>query len=408
MISKNHLSRWTVWRFIAKNGLMIFLVGMAFGGGFIMRDVTQAPPQASAQTDAPMNFELLQQVHMLVSQNYVRELPDQTALEYSAIRGYLSTLNDPYTFFNDPPVTSSESDALAGRYGGIGVIVNRNEAGLIELFPYPDSPAARAGILDGDILVAINDVPIDINERLDVIRQMTRGEIKDGAGVRITVRRPDSEEKRTYDILFEEIRVPSVIWRVLQEDASIGYVQITNFTALTPEEFQQAMANLNAANVTALILDLRNNPGGLLKESIDIADEFLNSGTILIEESRASGRVLSEATAGGTATDLPVVVLTNRGTASAAEVVAGAIQANQRGILIGQRTLGKGSVQFIFRLNDGSSIHITASLWLTPTEAPLDGIGLVPNIEMIPDENNRDVELGEAIRQVQGMRTDSN
>jgi carboxyl-terminal processing protease len=185
-------------------------------------------------------------------------------------------------------------------------------------------------------------------------------------------------------------------------------LQITSFTALTPEEFDQAVANLYAANVRGIILDLRNNPGGLLQESIHIADQFLNEGTILIEESRTAGRVSSEATLGGNIIELPVVVLVNRGTASAAEVVAVAIQENERGIVIGQRTLGKGSVQFIFRLDDGSSIHITSSIWLTPNGSPLEGIGLIPTIEMIPDENGRDVEFGEALRQLRTLITAEN
>jgi carboxyl-terminal processing protease len=383
-----------LWRGV----MLLMLVSSGFAAGFIAR----GQDAATAQESGDLEFKILTQVHQLVRDNFARELPPNNSMEYAAIRGYLASLNDPYTFFNDPPVASSESDALAGRYGGIGVDVVRNEAGLIVLYPYPDSPAVRAGVLDGDILLAVNDQPLDPNERLDVVRQMTRGEItEEGVGVKITVRQPNSAEERTYDIPFEEIIIPSIAWRVLSETPEIGYIQIKSFTSLTPEEVRNAIADLRTQEITALVLDLRFNSGGLLQESIDVAGEFLDGGIIVIEQSRSTSEVVHEDTPGGVATELPMIVLVNGGTASAAEVVAGALQDNQRAVIIGQRTLGKGSVQFIFGLEDGSSVHITASEWLTPNRIPLDGVGLMPNIEMIPDQNGRDVELGEAVRQLQ-------
>jgi carboxyl-terminal processing protease len=378
-------------------------MAVAFGAGWTMR----SGPAAKAQID---NFALLDEVQDLLAEHYVRELPPATELEYAAIRGYLSALNDPFTFFIDPPVTRSESDALAGRYGGIGVEVIRDETGLVLLFPYPDSPAARAGIRDGDILLDINGGQLQAGERLDIIRQMLRGEIVEGEenGVTVTVIQADETEARTYSILFEEIRVPSVIWRVLAEDSQIGYAQIKSFTALTPEEFEEAVTDLADQDVGALVLDLRNNAGGLLQESIDVAEMFLNDGIIVREENRNGETIREAQTANIVPDDWPIFVLVNSSTASASEVVAGALQANERGVLVGQQTRGKGSVQFIFALSDGSSIHITASIWKTPTGDPIDGVGLTPDIAMIPDENGRDVEVGEAIRRIQMMRTADN
>lgn len=402
MEQREHTRLW--WNQLWRGIVIVVLVSGGFLAGFVVRGHEPATAQESGDSE----FKILDQVDQLVRDNFVRELPPDNTLEYAAIRGYLASLNDNYTFFNDPPVASSESDALAGRYGGIGVDVVRNEAGMIVLYPYPDSPAARAGVLEGDILLAVNDQPLDPNERLDVVRQMTRGEItEEGVGVRITVQQPNTTETRTYDIPFEEIIIPSIAWRVLAEAPELGYIQIKSFTSLTPEEVQNAIADLRTKNITGLILDLRFNSGGLLQESIDVAGEFLNGGTIVIEQSRTTGEMVHEDTPGGVATDLPTIVLVNGGTASAAEVVAGALQDNGRAIIIGQRTFGKGSVQFIFGLEDGSSVHITASLWLTPSRTPLDGVGLMPNIEMIPDQNGRDVELGEAIRQLRQMLANS-
>lgn len=380
--------------------LLGFTLGAMFVAGFIVRDMTAEEPvrQAQAQSDtgATNPFPILNEVSALVADNFYRELPTDPALEYAAVRGYLSGLGDPYSFFNDPPVAQSESDALAGVYGGIGVVVKRNVAGLIELYPYPESPALRLGVLDGDILVAINGQLLDPAAPMDVIQQALRGEVKDGNGVEITVQHAATGEEETLQIPFEEIFVPSLLWRILPGEPALGYIHITSFTSRTPEELEVAIAGLQDLGMVGLILDLRDNFGGLLQESIDIAGEFLDGGTILIEQGRTSGEIVMEDTPGGLATDIPMLVITNHNSASAAEVVAAAIQQNGRAQILGQITHGKGSVQLIFRLSDNSSFRITGSIWLTPNRSPLDGVGLKPDIEMIPDVNGRDVELDEA------------
>jgi carboxyl-terminal processing protease len=220
--------------------------------------------------------------------------------------------------------------------------------------------------------------------------------------VTVTVRHPDEEAPQDYFIEFAVVQVPSVVWRVLAEEPSFGYVQVIRFTARTPDELHTALTALRQANITALVLDLRGNSGGLLQESVEVASEFLDGGVVFIERSR-EGQTETNATEGGIALDLPLVVLVDQGTASAAELVAGAIRDRGRGILIGQRTYGKGSVQLIFRLSDESSVHITSAEWLTPNQVPLSGQGLEPDISMIPDESGRDVELGEAIRYLHGL-----
>jgi carboxyl-terminal processing protease len=188
---------------------------------------------------------------------------------------------------------------------------------------------------------------------------------------------------------------------MLDEELPLGYVHILRFTSLTPDELREAIASLQAEGMQGLVLDLRDNSGGLLQESIDIAGEFLDGEVIFREKTRAEGEVVTEDDLGGVLTELPMVVITNNRTGSAAEIVAGALKDNDRALVIGQQTLGKGSVQFIFPLEDGSSIHITTAVWFTPNNDPIDNVGLVPDIAMIPDENGRDVELGEAIRQLQ-------
>jgi carboxyl-terminal processing protease len=396
------LDKDTLMKRSATNALaIVILCTLSFSAGWLLQP-EQKP--ATAQNDTP-GFLLLQETETLLQTHYYTELPDGVQMEYAAIRGYLSALNDRYTFFIDPPVAQSESQALAGRYGGIGVDVNRNEQGQLVLFPFPDSPAERAGVRPGDWLLDINLGELVAGEQLDLIRQQLRGQIVEGDnnGVTITILTPGETESRTLFIAFEEIITPTVTWRVLAEDPQIGYIHIRSFTARLPQEFQAAVEGLRAADITALILDLRGNAGGLLQESLDLTGEFLDGGVILREESRR-GEILSEDAPGGAVLDWPVYLLVNGGTASASEIVAGALQDYGRAVLVGQQTFGKGSVQFIFALADGSSIHMTASVWRTPLGRPIEGVGIAPDIPMIPDMNGRDVELGEAIRRIQQAR----
>ena len=378
---------------LARGALVGVMLGMAFLAGFVLRD--RMP--ATAQVGAADQFPLLDEVERLLEQNYLRQLPPQVEMEYAAIRGYLGALSDPFTFFIDPPVAQSESDVLAGQYGGIGVQVKRDERGDLVLFPFRDGPAARAGLLDGELLLAVDGLTIPPEERLDVVDRMLRGEVGEGRGVTITVRQPDAPEARDLFIAFEVVMVPSVIWRVLHEAPSLGYIQIARFTARTPDELRGAIADLDAQGAEGLIVDLRGNSGGLLQESVQVASEFLDGGVVFYEQTR-HGQTETLASAGGSALHQPLAVLVDHGTASAAELVAGAIRDRDRGILVGQKTYGKGSVQLIFRLADGSSIHVTSAEWFTPARAALDGQGLVPDIAMIPTEDGRDVELGEAVR----------
>lgn len=384
-------------------GLLLGIgAAVIFAGGFFFRDLVGMPSAFAAPFSASTeeSYPLLDEVQGILNQHYLREQPDYIARQYAAIRGMLVSLEDRYTFFIDPPVAQSESDVLAGTYGGIGVELRRNEQGDFTLYPYPDSPAAAAGIQDGDILKVVNGQTIDLSMQQDMLDQMMRGEVKEGNGVEITVLQQDGNELTSF-IPFAVINVPSVLWRVLSDDERIGYLEIMRFTSRTPEEVKTALTELAAADVGSLILDMRNNAGGLLQESIDVASQFLSKDEVVLYERNNDSERTFNAGEGALGLDYPIVVLVNGGTASAAELVAGAIRDNEHGILLGQRTYGKGTVQQIFRLSDESSLHVTSAEWLTPSRAVLDGNGLEPDITMIPDPNGRDVELGEAVRQLQ-------
>jgi len=382
-----------------KSLLIGTLIGLGitavFAAGFLFRGAIDL--QRASAASSINEYRLLNEVQELIDRHYLRQQPEFKEREYSAIRGMLTTLNDRYTFFVDPPVAQSESDVLAGTYGGVGVQVKRSENGDLIMYPFVDSPAKSVGIVDGDILVAINNVVVEVDQQVDAVDQMLRGEVKEGNGVILTFRKSQSQDEENIFVPFAVINVPSVIWRTIASHPEFGYIQILIFTSRTPEELKLALQDLLSKDISGLILDLRNNSGGLLQESVAVASQFLDGGIIVYEKSNLTEQELV-AEEGGLATYVPLVVLVNQGTASAAELVAGAIRDRERGILIGQTTFGKGTVQRIYRLSDESSLHITSAEWLTPNHLQLEEEGLEPTIAMIPDPNGRDIELGEALR----------
>ena len=221
-----------------------------------------------------------------------------------------------------------------------------------------------------------------------------------GNGVELTVLKSDDTELTAF-IEFEVIYVPSVVWRVLAEDTHLVMSRYCVLPGVHRKNCRKPSATWNNNQVEALVLDLRNNSGGLLQELIDVASQFLEGGEIIVYEVTKNNEKVYQASSGGSAEHIPLAVLVNQGTASASELVAGAIQDHERGMLIGQATYGKGTVQQIFRLTDDSSVHITSAEWLTPNRQQIEDKGLEPTISMIPDANGRDVELGEALRQLQ-------
>ena len=370
------------------------LLALVFAAGFLLSD--QLDTQAMAAPASGGDFAMLDEVQALLDRFYVREQPAYRQREYGAIRGMLGTLNDPYTFFVEPSTAASESDVLAGTYGGVGVQVVRGGPGELILYPFADGPAAAAGIQADDRLVAINQQQLDPAISLDVVDQLLRGEVRSGSGVTITVER-DGEELEFF-VEFAVINVPSVVWRMLGD--GIAYLQIMRFSARTPDELSAAAGALLAAGAQGLVLDLRDNAGGLLQESIQAADVFVDDG-VLVYEVSPSGEHSFNSTTGGLLADLPLRVLVNGRTASGADIVAGAIRDSGRALLVGEPTYGKGTVQQILPLSDTSSLHITSSEWFTPARQPLDQVGLTPDVPVTPDPSGIDNALAAAVEGVQ-------
>jgi carboxyl-terminal processing protease len=371
---------------------MGLVLGATFIGGFLSREFLISPPAFAAE----YSFPILEEVQRLLDVHYLRVQPSATLREYAAIRGLLGSLDDRYTFFIEPPVAQSESDALAGVYGGVGIQVRLNSLGEFVIFRYDNSPASRAGIANNDILLTINGETVSAMPSIDSINQSLRGEVKSGNGIDIEYRNASELSVTKVFLVFEVIEVPSVTWSVLPENSDIGYIQISLFTNRTPDEFQTSLTELTDQGVRYLILDLRNNSGGLLQESVEIASVFLDNTTIVYERTQTFERAIKSVVA-PVSTTLPLVVLINNNTASAAELVAVALQENGRATLIGQATYGKGSIQQIFRLQDGASLHVTTAEWLSPNKRQLESVGVTPDLSVQTENTSIDNALQAAI-----------
>jgi len=312
------------------------------------------------------------------------------------IRGMLAELNDPYTTFNEPRAAELDADRLSGSFGGIGARINKNMREQFILTPMENHPAIRAGIIAGDQLIAINGQQVSAESTLDEVVAQIRGEI--GSPVTLTIR-SDTAAPREVTITLEHIELPSVNWRQLKQDATIGVLEIARFSESTANEVEEGIEVLLEAGITRLILDLRGNGGGLLQSSVDVADLFLDNGIIVYQASRGKTEENFRAHRRGVAHHIPLAVLVDSSSASAAEIVAAALQEHGRAALIGSRTFGKGSVQLIFSLADDSSLHVTNARWLTPNHRLLNPEGLTPDFVVAPDEqpNENDAVLARAI-----------
>lgn len=331
--------------------------------------------------------------------SFYGQVPSETVRTYGAIRGMIQAYNDPYTAFFEPPATQQQSQQLAGKFGGIGATLRRETDGRIVLSPFPDRPAAQAGVQEGDVLARINAQAVTPEMTFDVISQLLRGE----AGTQVTIEITRAARSLAFTITRAEISVPSVTWRLLSEAPTMGYIAIGIFAQPTKDELIRAIDDLRAKGATKLMLDLRDNGGGLLDAAVAVASQFVE-GTIVIEARRTGGDREFPANTTGAARHLPIVVLVNGNTASASEIVAGAIQDRQRGKLIGDQTYGKGSVQNILPLSDGSSLHVTVAQWLTPQRRQITGKGLTPDVVIgrTPEDVDagRDPQLAKAIEEL--------
>ncbi len=342
-----------------------------------------------------LDFSLFWRVWDTVAAKAYKQPVDQEKMFYGAIKGLVSSLGDPYSSFLDPAETKEFNKELAGTLEGIGIEIGIKKQKLTVIAPIEGTPADQAGLRAGDWILKIGDEPT-VDMTLDTAVQKIRG--SKGTSVKLTISRGGTAEPTELEIPRDRITVKSVKFKML--DNKIAYIELNQFGDDTVREFDRAIRDLQAQNARGLILDLRNNPGGLLDDAIKIGGEFVEQ-KVIVKERDADGATLdlkSEGTA--RLKDLPVVVLVNEGSASASEILAGALRDHRQVPLIGTKTFGKGSVQDLENLPQETSLRITVTHWLTPNGGEIDEKGLEPDIkiELSDDDynNDRDPQLDKA------------
>ena len=374
--------------------LIALLTLIAFGGGYLVRDLAGIGPGILGLGKG--DFSVFWEAWDRIENSYLGELPSSQQMTYGAVRGAINVLNDPYTVFVEPAAREAERQELRGNFGGIGASVRRDEQDNVILTPITGNPAEAAGIQQGDILLAVDGQEITIEMTVADTVELIRGQ--EGEAVTLTVLHPGQTEPVDITIIRAAILLPSVSYIVLEEERAIGYIQLTRFSAESDNEVRDAIIALQEQGAQKLILDLRRNVGGLRDAAVDVSDHFLDQGPVLFQLSRDEDERVFSATDETLADGMPLAVLVDGGTASSAEIVAGALQDRGRAVLIGVNTFGKGSVQNVYDLSDGSSIHVTAARWFTPDRKAIDQQGLTPDIIVQPTQEAIDDGLDEILQ----------
>jgi len=354
-------------------------------------------PGAGANEDEE-TFQLFWEAWDRVQQHFYGELPDMQELTYGAIRGMLSALDDEYTYFVEPEVASMMAEDATGEFQGIGAWVDMDEQGKLELVGiFENSPAEQAGLLAGDRVLAVDGISV-VGSTLYEAIGLIRG--PEGSEVTLLIEREEVAEPFEVTVTRARLEIPTTEWEMY--DNGIGYIKLYDFqTTVTSERVEECLEELLPQEPKGIIFDLRGNSGGLLQQAQQVTDLFVEDGKVLVERWNDGSERAPETAPGDLGEDVPLVVLVDRGTASAAEIVAGALQDHERAILIGETTFGKGVVQLVLTLSDGSELMVTSAQWFTPDGRAIHGKGLAPDIEVNwPEEGvepDEDPQLERAI-----------
>ncbi len=336
-------------------------------------DNTPTPPSSPL---APSNFDVFWEVLDILNNHFYGDVPQGEEITYAAIRGLLKALGDPYTSFLDPKTAKILSSDMSGTFEGIGARVEQAENGGVRLIHvFPGSPAEKAGLQDGDIIIKVDGEDIT---GLTLLEQVLKIRGPAGSEVVLTIIREGVRDPFDVTVVRGRIEIPIIEYRMVGDYA---YIKFMEFNALGVQKVREAYEALSKNNPKGLILDIRDNPGGYLHVAIRVTSLFLPDGKVVLIERWKDGREkVYKSEGGGIATEIPMVVLVNRNSASASEILAGALQDHGRATIIGERTLGKGSVQQPFTLSDGSELRVTIARWLTPNGRQIHGEGIEPDI----------------------------
>lgn len=383
-----------------------FVIGLHVGRGnpaaeSASSEVQKLEGKLSDKSPQEVDFKLFWDVWSLAEEKFINKPLDYQKMLYGAISGALQALDDPYTDFLTPEDTENLSLELDGSFEGIGAEISIRDQLLTIITPIDGSPAENAGLLPGDIIYKIDDTEtlnLSLNEAVNLIRGPKKSRVT------LSIIREGFDQPKDYVITRDEIDIKSAKAEIIENQGQkIGYLEITSFSEDTAAEFKSAVTEILKNEPQGIILDLRNNPGGILQASIDIAGEFIPKGEIGAIEKFSDGRTNEFRTeTDPRLNNLPLVIVVNEGSASASEILAGALRAHLKAILIGQKTFGKGSVQELISLKDGSSVRISVAKWLTPANEDINEQGLQPDLEVELSEEDRDQDqdpqLDEAIK----------
>lgn len=405
------ISKRLLWAFIFVIAILLsFATGMYFSGrseaikklataeavyvGKITGKYTENP---SGQIGQDIDFKLFWDVWDKIEKNYVdKNKISEKEMFYGALQGMVSSLGDPYSVFMDPKITKEFDDDLAGTFEGIGAEIGKKNDILTVIAPLPETPAEKAGLKAGDKIYAINGestANLSVSEAVDKIRGPRDTEVI------LTIFRDGAKNTEDIKIIRGVIIVKSVKTEMRADNVFV--ITVTSFNEDTQSLFDQAVLSAFQANPKAIIVDLRNNPGGYLETAIQMASEWIESGPVVYEKYSDDNKMQHDAQGRAILKDIKTVVLVNQGSASASEIVAGALQDYGKATLIGRQTFGKGSVQSLLNLNDGSSLKITIAKWLTPKGRSINDEGIAPDYEVELSEEdynaNRDPQLEAAL-----------
>ncbi len=384
--------------------VIVILAIVIFIGGFSIGKNSVSGPTPSdtiiinrelGQSEV-IDFSLFWQVLRRIEENYAdKEKIDYKEILYGAISGMTNSLEDPYTVFMKPEKTESfvESVDTGGNFEGVGMEIGIKGGRLTVIAPLEGTPAKRSGIKAGDKILEIDGASTD-NLLLEEAVNLIRGE--KGTEVVLTVSRKSFKEPEKISITRDVINIPIIKWGLIEKDDSIvSYIKIYHFTGNLPDKFKEIVSEILADKTGKIVLDLRNNPGGYLEVAVDIASWFIPKGEIVSIEDFGDEETQKKYRSKGykQLQDFPVVVLINKGSASASEIVAGALRDIRKIKLIGEKSFGKGSIQSLEKFRDGSSLKVTVAKWLTPSGLSISDEGLTPDIEIELTEEDYDKDL---------------
>lgn len=381
--SSRKLGRWIGWFGLI---LLTFSAGYLYG----VYQKTKVPPQEAIQqivrqsedqqVSEEVDFSLYWDVWNRIKRDYVRQPVDEADLFYGSVAGLVRGAGDPYSAFFGPDQTESFNDSLNGSFGGVGIELGAKEGQVVVIAPLPDTPAERNGVLASDVILAVDDEYID-DETVEEVVFLIRGEV--GTDVTLLLQR-NGDEPFELTLTREVIQPDTVKVEYQEREGKIAaIITVSQFTHETSIEFRSIVNDLILKSPDVVILDLRNNPGGFVDAAVDIASEWIPDGAILLEQTQDGRQVPSNSTGSGRLSNQKTIVLINQGSASASEIVAGALQDRKKATILGETSFGKGSVQDVHYFADGSSLKLTISLWLTPDGRTIDKTGIEPD-QVVP------------------------